>query len=434
MPETQELKVFISTGESTCDDCGQKLGRHAWICLAGTILGLGWTYLSGPKGRIPMNMIKIVVVFSIAWTACGCARPANEAWTSKSDSTMARPPHASNVADDQPVARRGNERLSLAPVPPPPAPPPPQTEPLKTLAEYRQDALMILRKAADSASPQLRANAIEYLQPLPDDLEPIVRKALADDNRGVRFVAAMTIGKLKINRLAPLLEPLLHDESESVQAAAIYGLRRCGRQTNPTPLAAMLVSDDPEIKGNAALVLGELQDKSAIQVLEHAVGRGLSRVEPARAKIVELQLAEAMVKLGAENQVMPIRAALFAPAEQSEIIALACQMCGALKDGKAAPDLNNILLYGGPRQRPAEVRMAAAMALAQIDPGRAHPEIPLQYVQSEHDQLRAQAATTLGAIGDPTSLPYLAHLLNDPNPIVQAAAAGAVLRMREGER
>lgn len=35
MPESQELKVFISTGESTCDDCGQKLGRHAWICLAG---------------------------------------------------------------------------------------------------------------------------------------------------------------------------------------------------------------------------------------------------------------------------------------------------------------------------------------------------------------------------------------------------------------
>jgi hypothetical protein len=35
MHEVQDLKVFISTGESTCDDCGQKLGRHAWISLAG---------------------------------------------------------------------------------------------------------------------------------------------------------------------------------------------------------------------------------------------------------------------------------------------------------------------------------------------------------------------------------------------------------------
>jgi hypothetical protein len=28
-------KVFISTGESACDDCGWKLGRHAWINPAG---------------------------------------------------------------------------------------------------------------------------------------------------------------------------------------------------------------------------------------------------------------------------------------------------------------------------------------------------------------------------------------------------------------
>ena len=35
MHETQDLKVFISTGESTCDECGQKLGRNAWISLAG---------------------------------------------------------------------------------------------------------------------------------------------------------------------------------------------------------------------------------------------------------------------------------------------------------------------------------------------------------------------------------------------------------------
>lgn len=35
MPAELDLKVFISASESTCDDCGQKLGRHAWICLAG---------------------------------------------------------------------------------------------------------------------------------------------------------------------------------------------------------------------------------------------------------------------------------------------------------------------------------------------------------------------------------------------------------------
>lgn len=35
MVELQELKVFISSRESTCDECKEDLGRHAWITLAG---------------------------------------------------------------------------------------------------------------------------------------------------------------------------------------------------------------------------------------------------------------------------------------------------------------------------------------------------------------------------------------------------------------
>ncbi len=29
-----ELKVFISTRESTCSECGEDLGSHAWITLS----------------------------------------------------------------------------------------------------------------------------------------------------------------------------------------------------------------------------------------------------------------------------------------------------------------------------------------------------------------------------------------------------------------
>src|SRR2546426_8343591 len=31
----QDVKVFISGRESTCDECGEMLGRSAWICLLG---------------------------------------------------------------------------------------------------------------------------------------------------------------------------------------------------------------------------------------------------------------------------------------------------------------------------------------------------------------------------------------------------------------
>jgi hypothetical protein len=32
--QTSDLKVFISTRDSTCDECGEELGRQAWITLA----------------------------------------------------------------------------------------------------------------------------------------------------------------------------------------------------------------------------------------------------------------------------------------------------------------------------------------------------------------------------------------------------------------
>ena len=35
MAKTEELKVFITTREASCDECGQDLGRRAWITLAG---------------------------------------------------------------------------------------------------------------------------------------------------------------------------------------------------------------------------------------------------------------------------------------------------------------------------------------------------------------------------------------------------------------
>ena len=53
----------------------------------------------------------------------------------------------------------------------------------------------------------------------------------------------------------------------------------------------------------------------------------------------------------------------------------------------------------------------------------------MEYVGSNQFQLRAQAASTLGELGDPIAYAALAKLLQDPNPLVQVAAAGAILRL-----
>ncbi len=359
-------------------------------------------------------MIELAAVASLG-TGCDMMVTTGEPWSTKDQSTAGGPlALASLHVEPMPLSQN------------------PETGLFDT-------ALGILRQASTAEYPQLRANAIEGLQSAPRHLDAPVRRGLVDENRGVRFVAAMTIGEYRMQDLAHLLEPLLRDESESVQAAAIYGLKRCGKSVDLSPLANLILSDDPEVRANAALVLGDLGNASAIPVIERAVGRGMSRVNAAKIKLVHLQLAEALVKLGVERQIEAIRAALFAPAEEGELTAVACMMCGRLRDERTVPNLVRLARMTGQFQQPAEVRMAATWGLAHIDPAMAAIEVPLEYVTSDESQLRFQAAMTLGGIGNPGSLATLSTMMSDENPLVQVAAASAILQIlnpdaRRGDR
>ncbi|MCH8166035.1 MAG: HEAT repeat domain-containing protein, partial [Planctomycetes bacterium] len=243
----------------------------------------------------------------------GCLKNTGQPWSTKAESSS-----------QSPIGRGRTPMPSVD-----------QVSAIDVPEDLHEAAIDVLLQAAESTNGLLRANAIEALHHAPAQLEPVVRRGVVDENRGVRFVAAMTIGNFRMEQLAHLLEPLLSDESLSVQASAIFGLKRCGQRVDPTPLSAMIVSDDPEVRANAALVLGELGDPSAAPMIRQAVGKGMQRANEARVKMVNLQLAEAMVKLGLESEIEAIRAALFAPPEQGEIVALACMICGRLKDGRA---------------------------------------------------------------------------------------------------
>lgn len=299
-----------------------------------------------------------------------------------------------------------------------------------------ESAVDVLRQAAESTNPLLRAHAIEAIQYAPNDAKPIVQQALGDSNRGVRFTAIMTVGDLELCELSSLVRPLLHDESQSVQAASIYALTQCDEDVDPGPLASMIFSENPEVRANAAIVLGRIGNPSAMTMLRSAVGREMPRVPPERVRIIDLQIAEAIVMLGDDRQLDVIRAALFAPvAEHGEVVTLACQMVGRLNDRRAASNLHNLATREGRRQLPPEIRLAATEALAQIDPGAAPIGVAVQYADSERFDHRAQAAATLGAIDHPAAINALEQLLTDSNPIVQIAAAGGLLRqIRQHER
>lgn len=295
----------------------------------------------------------------------------------------------------------------------------------------RERAIALVIEATQSESPLLRANGIEALQPVPTRVEPVARAALTDPNLGVRYTAAMTLGKLALCESTPMVRPLLGDPEPIVQAAAILALKRCGVATDPTPLADLLFSSDPKKRSIAAFVLGEMGDKSAVPMLRSAAketgGAGL----PVEQRLLQMQIAEAMAKLGDPEALQAVRAALYPGAdEEYEVAVLAAQILGELKDRAAVRELVNRIeeRTDGTFTTPPELRLAAAGALAKMG-YRDGAYVAEQNATSAVAPIRAQAAYVFGETVGEEGLARLEMLMDDQDPQVQLAAAAAIIKV-----
>jgi HEAT repeat protein len=300
-------------------------------------------------------------------------------------------------------------------------------------SELREQALdLLVTLSKDPNYPQLRGNALEAMSVTPMRLAPLIPAGLKDDNAGVRSIAATMVGKIRLVDLAPAVRPLLDDPSPFVRASAIYALSKCNLQVDPSPLAGILLQDpSPRVRAHVAFLLGEIGDPSALGLLREAAKAPMARAAGAEVRLMQLQIAEAMVKLGDESQLGTIRAALYpSRSEDLEATALAAQIIGELHDKGS---MDELILLTAKRSKqgqfwPAEIRLAAAGALARLGNNKG-TFLADQYAGSEMPVLRAQAAFVYGQIGRPENLPKLAILMKDPAGIVMVAAGAAVVRM-----
>jgi HEAT repeat protein len=299
-------------------------------------------------------------------------------------------------------------------------------------ASLRERALTLLANTAAGGSPEERANALEALVPTPARLAAAAEPALRDDNVGVRSVAALAIGKAKAASVAPKVKPLLQDTSPFARASAIFALKRCGVPVDPTPLAGMLADPSPRVRAHAAWILGELGEASALGPLSEAQKDAPPRANPSEVRVLDLQIAEARVKLGDPAGLADVRAALFpARAEDLEAAVLATQICGQLHDTQATNRLIDLAGEKDPSGQPlpGELRMGAAMALHQLGQKQGlGSSIAREYFAGGQEALRAMAAHLMGATQQPGNLQILARMMEDPDGRVRVAAASAIVK------
>lgn len=302
-------------------------------------------------------------------------------------------------------------------------------------AALRERALSILESAAVGDEAVLRANALEGLEIVPSRALPLVRRGLQDENEGVRTVAAMVAGRGGMERLVPELRTRRDDPSAFVRAAVIYALRANGASVDPTPLSGMLLgSDSPRVRAHAAFVLGELGERTALPMLRQAAAASMERAEAAEVRVMRLQIAEAMVKLGDTEPLQGVRAALYpSRPEDLELTALAVQIIGTIDDKASAGQLIYLTAFrDGSRYLPPEVRLAVAQSLAKM--GRTEGDfLAAEYAGHPSAAVREQAAHVYGWTLEPDGIGPLVAMLEDPAGQVRVAAAAGVLRVMEGK-
>lgn len=314
----------------------------------------------------------------------------------------------------------------------------------------RERAIELMVEATLSNDPLSRANAIEGLQPAPKRAEAVVRAGLADENPGVRFVAAMTVAQLKLKSSVAFVEPLLSDTDPRVKAAAIHAMWACGKRPDPSPIGEMLMDPDARIRGEAARITGLMGNPTAIPMLKSAAAEadrrnrqmgGASEQQFQLERLFQLQVAEALARLGEPSATDSLRAALYPTGREGlESAALAAQMLGDLKEQKAAAQLIDLVEAATPetarntdvRQRqfvqPKEVRLAAATALAKMN-YRDGVYVAQSLAADPDPAVRAQTAFLLATGGTTADLAVLERMMDDPVEMVRVAASASALRL-----
>ncbi|MBL4700060.1 MAG: HEAT repeat domain-containing protein [Phycisphaeraceae bacterium] len=284
--------------------------------------------------------------------------------------------------------------------------------------------------SARSEDRILRANALEAAEALPNRIGPLVQQALMDPQEVVRYAALVTIGKLKISGVATNARQYLNDPSMSVRAAAIFALARnfgtasshnnSGWAVDISPLADMLMSQNPTTRGNVVYLMGLMGDASAIPLLKMAAHDRMPSVPHSREVIIRIQIAEAIYRLGDVEVLDSIRAGMFSQFDEVRI--LSAQMTGRLYDRQWEPAIEIAL-----KKDPIELKLAAAGTLGRF--GNRHGlDIILDAAQSRSAMLRSQAAICLGMFRNvPPATQMLIGLLTDQVESVRLAAAAGLL-------
>ncbi len=325
--------------------------------------------------------------------------------------------------------------------------PGPEPIPVDTNRAYI-DAQSAIRQAAESESPQTRIYAIKSLaDTLGDQAGGVYVQALGDPDPGVAFAAAIAIGDI---RYAPAKDKLLkiaeaQGPDKRLLVGAIYALHQIGHTQYTSWLGRLLMHNEPEVRGLAAMVMGKMGNTSAIQPLKYRLvyeGEARSTQSIQVVLRVKLEIVKALARLGDPASLQRLQAYARQPYSDMQVVAAESMVelnapntvdtLGALVDDEQHPRVRAKAMGGLERlgyhkdayfnylyeaaRRPEQV-LAEAYGDSQ------------EITEDDAVWLQQIAAESLGWTGRKEAVGLLHRLLQSSSGLVRTAAAMSLLRL-----
>jgi cyclophilin family peptidyl-prolyl cis-trans isomerase/HEAT repeat protein len=258
---------------------------------------------------------------------------------------------------------------------------------------------------------------------------PALRNLARDRSEQVRMIAARAIAEVADSASGPLLQTLLRDAAWRVRVNAAHALGVLGARDQATAVRPLLRDPNPQVRWEAALTLGILADSASVPALTLALSDSSTGVvQGASISLLKLQGERAIPTVAPQFDLLPgfLRSGLLEALGQVPGTMALQTLLARARDGTDAPEAAGAV--AGLAQRKADAPAVLPALRALISPGAGSPPRDFTVV--------CNAADGLGQLGDSTSVPALARLLErfgttqDADIRASAASALAALKTR----
>ncbi len=311
-------------------------------------------------------------------------------------------------------AKTDSQKVLAPPREPPPYPPAKMMPIDSTWQNQARKELDIDLKSSDEI---IRAHSLEVVKNVkPHDAASIISVGLNDQSSLVRKAAALAAGELREQSVQEKLEPMLESANIQERLAIIYAMHRLGDTRFSHEFEKTAVDPDPHVRGDTALMLGMLGEKSAAPI---QLQMRNSDHDPS----VRLEAAGALWELGEDSGLEDLVAGTISAYPDDQMVSLLA--IAEPHDTRSLGHVEAQLIADYP-----EVALVAARAAGMLGSDRGYG-VALNGAKNIDPRQRLLAAMAFADIGRTDAQPVLAKLLTDSDPDVRLAAAGALLQIRK---